>query len=111
METDTTGGTLDQAAESRLQALEVGMQEIKNQNGQFVQWFTEAGNRMQTTEKAITEVHNTLNLHQQEITSLGSSVHSTMHTMKEDLTKEMATSFNQQMQRMEALLKKRGHTE
>ena len=112
METDAAQSTtLDQAAEARLQALEVGMQELQTQNGQFAQWFTATGDRIQATEKAITEVRNTLNLHQQEITSLGSSVQSTMHNMKADLTKEMATSFNQQMQRMEALLKKRGHTE
>ena len=112
METDANqGNNLDQAAEARLQALEVGMQELKTQNGQFAQWFNATGERLQATETAITEVHNTLNLHQQEITSLGSSVQSTMHNMKDDLTKEMAASFNQQMQRMEALLKKRSHTE
>lgn len=84
--------------ELRLVALESGMTELQQQNTKFMQWFqhtedrlqqqeglmqevqeavkTHAGalhtmnNLVQNTEKSIGEVHNTLNVHQQELHSI-----------------------------------------
>eukprot|EP00435_Cladocopium_sp_Y103_P072741 s162_g41.t1 len=93
--------------EGRLQALEVGMQEIKSQNAQFTTWFQQAGERMQATENAVTAVHSTLNSHQQEIHALGHNFQSTMKNIQSDLSSEMNDNFNKQLSRLEALLEKK----
>ena len=47
--------------ETRLQALEVGMQELKGQTAQFTSWFQQAGERLKTTESTMTVMQQTLN--------------------------------------------------
>ena len=93
--------------ETRLQALEVGMKELKGQTAQFSSWFQQAGERLQTTESTMTAVQQTLNHHQHEIHTLGSTFQSTMKNVKDDLSSEMSDSFNKQLSRLEALLEKK----
>eukprot|EP00435_Cladocopium_sp_Y103_P035368 s1388_g9.t1 len=124
--------------ELRFVALESGLSELQKQNGQFLQWFQQTGDRMQTAEKAmqdiqtnvdahagvlqtmsssltnaekaIGEVHQTLNTHQQELHSIGSNFKTAMRTIKDEISDEMTQSFNQQFNRLEALLEKRHKT-
>jgi predicted nucleic acid-binding Zn-ribbon protein len=96
-----------QTDEKRLQALEVGMQELKGQNAQMSTWFQQAGERMQANENALGAVQHTLNAHQHEIHTLGTTFQSTMKTIKNDLSTEMTDSFNKQLSRLEALLEKK----
>eukprot|EP00435_Cladocopium_sp_Y103_P055985 s1970_g18.t1 len=121
--------------ELRFVALESGISELKQQNGQFMQWFQQSGDRMQhsetlmkevqdnvhqhagaiqqltysvqNAEKAIGEVHPTLNAHQQELHSIGSNFNAAIKSMKDDLSDSMMESFNQQYGKLEALLEKR----
>jgi predicted nucleic acid-binding Zn-ribbon protein len=93
--------------EDQIQALEVGLTELKHQNAQFNSWFQQTGERMQATENAVTAVQHTLNTHQNEIHALGSTFQSTMKTIKTDLSNEMNDSFNKQLSRLEALLEKK----
>ena len=121
--------------ELRMVALESGLNELKQQNGQFMQWFQQTGDRLQqneqvmqemqsnaqnnagvlqtvssavaNAEKAIGEVHQTLNVHQQELSSIGTNFKTAMRTMKEEITDEMMQSFDQQFSKLEALLEKR----
>jgi predicted nucleic acid-binding Zn-ribbon protein len=93
--------------ESRIQALEVGLQELKGHNVQFKQWFQQAGERLQQTENTMGAMQQTLNSHQHELHALGSTFQSTMKTVKEDLSTEMNESFNKQLSRLEALLEKK----
>ena len=102
--------TLNEQTEGRFQALEVGLQEIQAQNSQFMSWFSEAGTKMANNEKAIGEIQHTLNSHQQEISSLGSTFQHSMKNMKDDLSREMNASFTTQMSKLEALLDKRQRT-
>eukprot|EP00438_Fugacium_kawagutii_P019055 Skav215402 [mRNA] locus=scaffold271:65165:69367:- [translate_table: standard] len=90
--------------ESRFQALEVGMTELRQQNDQFMQWFHEAGERMQTTEQKVGEIHSTLTQHQNEIQGLGHVFKSTVATMKDDLSQEMSSNFSAHMNKLETLL-------
>ena len=72
METDTaSSSTMNEATEARFQALEVGVQELTKQNGQFLQWFHEAGDRTKATEQSVQEVQNTLGAHQQRAAQPG----------------------------------------
>eukprot|EP00435_Cladocopium_sp_Y103_P013864 s4955_g3.t1 len=93
--------------EHRLQALEIGMNELKGQNEQFSAWFQQAGDRMTATENAIGAVQHTLNNHQHEIHTLGSTFQSTMKNIKSELSSEMTDNFNKQLSRLEALLEKK----
>ena len=120
--------------ELRLVALESGMTELQQQNTKFMQWFQHTGDRLQqeglmqevqeavkthagalhtmnnmvqNTEKSIGEVHNTLNVHQQELHSIGSNFKTAMKTMKDEISDDMMQSFNQQYGKLEALLEKR----
>eukprot|EP00438_Fugacium_kawagutii_P034912 Skav206373 [mRNA] locus=scaffold834:175796:187689:- [translate_table: standard] len=83
---------INDAQEARFQALEVGMTELRQHNTQFLQWFHEAGDRMKSTEQAVTEVQHTLGQHQQEIHSLGNIFKSSVRTLKEDLSQELSSS-------------------
>ena len=62
---------------------------------------------MQNTEKAIGEVHNTLNVHQQELHSIGANFKTGMNKMKDEITDGLMQSFDQQFGKLEALLEKR----
>eukprot|EP00435_Cladocopium_sp_Y103_P026257 s555_g6.t1 len=103
--------------EQRFTALESGLQELKNQNGQFLQWFNQTGERLQQndslmqdvqdtvqqhasalqlmsasmtkSEQAIGEVQHTLNSHQQEIHSLSHNFGTAMRSMKDELSGEL----------------------
>lgn len=125
----------DTATELRFVALESGITELKQQNGQFVQWFQQSHEKqqqtdgmihevqehvqqhsgalqhlstsMQNTEKAIGEVHNTLNVHQQELHSIGANFKTGMNKMKDEITDGLMQSFDQQFGKLEALLEKR----
>ena len=96
-----------QSHEGRLQALEFGMKELHSHHAQFSTWFQQAGERMQATENAVGAVQNTLNTHQQEIHTLGSTFQSTMKNIQNDLSHEMSDKFNMQLSRLEALLEKK----
>lgn len=124
--------------EQRFVALESGLHELKSQNGQFLQWFQQTGDKIKQNEQmmqdvqdnvqqhacalqlmsaslsnaehSITEVHQTLNAHQQEIHAMGTNFSSTMRSMKEDLSGELMQSFDQQFNKLEALLEKRHKT-
>lgn len=106
MEVDSDKQTNDQT-EARFQALEVGMQELKQHNTQFLQWFHEAGDRMKQTEKAVNDVQTTLGQHQLEIQQLGGIVKTTVTSLKEDMAREFSSGFAH----IEALLDKRQRTE
>eukprot|EP00435_Cladocopium_sp_Y103_P006978 s3515_g2.t1 len=93
--------------EHRLQALEVGLQELQGHNAQFTQWFQQAGERLKATETTMGAMQQTLNSHQHEIHTLGSTFQATMKTVKDDLSSEMNDSFNKQLSRLEALLEKK----
>ena len=62
---------------------------------------------MQATENALGAVQHTLNAHQSEIHTLGTTFQSTMKTIKNDLSTEMSDNFNKQLSRLEALLEKK----
>ncbi|CAL1152650.1 unnamed protein product [Cladocopium goreaui] len=124
--------------EQRFVAIESGLHELKAQNGQFLQWFQQTGERLQQNESmmqdvqdnvqqhasalqlmsasltnyehTIGEVQQTLNLHQQEIHAMGTNFSATMRTMKDDLSGELMQSFDQQFNKLEALLEKRHKT-
>lgn len=93
--------------EQRLQALEVGLQELRGQNNQFTQWFQQTNDRLAGTEHTMGVMQHALNSHQQEILSLGTSIQTTMAGIKKDLSQGMEDNFTKQMTRMEALLEKR----
>ena len=103
----TSSSQASSSQEDRLQALEVGLHELQGQNAQFTTWFQQAGERMQATENAVTTVQHTLNAHQHELHTLGTTFQSTMKTIKNDLSEEMNESFNKQLTRLEALLEKK----
>ena len=133
--TDDSGPCYTTETEQSFVALESGISELKQQNGQFMQWFQQTGERMQqheslmqevqttvqshagalqqltstvsSTEAAIGEVHQTLNVHQQEIHSMGNNFKTAVKSMKDELSDEMMNSFNQQYGKLEALLEKR----
>eukprot|EP00435_Cladocopium_sp_Y103_P057182 s772_g19.t1 len=135
---DDDGNDYTTENELRFVALESGMSELKQQNGQFLQWFQQTGERLQrnetamqdiqtnvqnhagalqtmtsavnNAEKAISEVHQTLNTHQQELHSIGSNFQTAMRSMKDEITGDMTQSFNQQFTKLEALLEKRHKT-
>eukprot|EP00438_Fugacium_kawagutii_P035023 Skav226643 [mRNA] locus=scaffold1097:87671:91891:+ [translate_table: standard] len=97
-------------SEHRIQALEVGLQELKGQNQQFTTWFKQASEQMQSTENTIGVIQSTLNTHQHEIHTLGSTFQSTMKTVKNEISHEMTDNFNSQFARLEALLEKKQRT-
>ena len=103
----TSSSQASSSQEDRLQALEVGLHELQGQNAKFTTWFQQAGDRMQATENAVTAVQHTLNAHQHELHTLGTTFQSTMKTIKNDLSEEMNESFNKQLTRLEALLEKK----
>ena len=133
---DSEGYTTE--TELRFTALESGLQELKNQNGQFMQWFNQTGERLQSNEnmmqdvqdnvqqhasalqlmsasltkaeQSIGEVQHTLNSHQQELHNLGHNFGTAMRTMKDELSGELMQSFDQQFNKLEALLEKRHKT-
>eukprot|EP00438_Fugacium_kawagutii_P015809 Skav206885 [mRNA] locus=scaffold3287:68732:72739:+ [translate_table: standard] len=107
MEVDSDPNPKQQESEQRLQALEVGMTEIKQQNAQFLTWFHQAGDRMQANEKAVEELQTSMVQQQQELQQLNANVSHTVKNMKDDLSREMANSFQQQMTDLTALLEKR----
>jgi len=92
----TSSSTTAPQQEERLQALEVGLHELQQQNVQFTSWFQQAGDRMQATEHAVTSMQHTLDGHQQEIHILRHTFQSTMKTIKQDLSSEMSDNFNKQ---------------
>lgn len=96
--------------DSRIQALEVGLQELQGQNKQFHQWFQEAGDKLKANENSLGAIQHTLNVHQNELHSLGSTFHSTMKTVKTELSSELNDTFNKQFTRLEALLDKKQRT-
>ena len=102
-----TSPTSSSNQDQRIAALEVGLKEIKGQNAQFNQWFQQAGERLQSTENTLTAMQQTINTHQHEIHTLGSTFQSTMKNVKDDLSAEMNESFNHQLSRLEALLEKK----
>ena len=55
----------------------------------------------------MTAMQQTLNGHQHEIHTLGSTFQHTMKNVKDDLSAEMNESFNKQLSRLEALLEKK----
>eukprot|EP00435_Cladocopium_sp_Y103_P017856 s2451_g4.t1 len=83
------------------------MQELKGQNAQFSTWFLQAGERLQNTETIVGAMQQTLNTHQHEIHTLGSTFQATMKNVKDDLSSEMNDSFNKQLSGLEALLEKK----
>eukprot|EP00438_Fugacium_kawagutii_P008055 Skav223964 [mRNA] locus=scaffold3540:259469:263778:+ [translate_table: standard] len=106
MEVDSGDGA-NSAHEARFQALEVGMNELKQQNSKFLSWFHEAGDRMKQTEQAVTEVQTTLQHHHDELQQFGGILASSVNSVKADLTREMKNAFDEQRGYMEALLEKR----
>lgn len=92
-----------EATEARFQALEVGVGELKQQNG----WFHEAGDRMQSTEQKMGDLQTTMNQQQQELHDLSHSVQHSVKALKNDLSQEMHNSFQTQMNQLTALLEKR----
>lgn len=107
MEVDSGANNKDPATEARLQALEVGLTEIKQQNTQFLTWFHEAGDRMKQTEQAVGDLQHSMVQQQQDLQQLNTSVSHSVKSMKDELSREMSTSFQQQMTELTALLEKR----
>eukprot|EP00435_Cladocopium_sp_Y103_P044798 s2183_g12.t1 len=110
---DGAGDHYSTENEMRFTALESGLSELKQQNGQFLQWHSSHSDiipGLGNAEKAIGEVHSTLNAHQQELHAMGSNFKTAVSTMKEELSGEMMNSFNQQYNKLEALLEKRHKT-
>lgn len=108
MEVDTNATpVLDSASNARIQALEVGVSELKQQNAQFLTWFHEAGDRMQKTEQSMGEMQQSLNQQQQDLQHLNTNFQSTVKQMKSDLSAELSSSFENQMTQLTALLEKR----
>lgn len=87
------------------------MQELKGQNTQFAAWFQQTGERLQQNDNTMNAMQQTLNSHQNELQTLGSTFQSTMRHVKDDLTKEMGSKFDSQLARLEALLEKKQRTE
>eukprot|EP00438_Fugacium_kawagutii_P025923 Skav202342 [mRNA] locus=scaffold2638:36667:46016:- [translate_table: standard] len=110
MEVDSDKSSNDQH-EARFQALEVSMEELKQQNSNFMNWFQEAGERMQGTEKAVLEVQHTLGQHHTEIQNMGGIFKNSVQALKDDLTSEMGSTLSQHMQKLEALIEKRARHE
>lgn len=61
----TTAATSQQ--DKRIEALEVGMQELKGQNAQFGAWFQQASDRMKSNENTMGAMQQTLISHQSEL--------------------------------------------
>ena len=83
------------------------MRELQSHHAQFSTWFQQAGERMHATESGVGAARQTLNTHQHEIHTLGSTFQSTMKTIKKDLSSEMSDNFDKQLSRLEALLEKK----
>ena len=109
---DTSDGSqMTPDHEVRFKALEVGLNEVRGQNTQFIQWFSKAGKKMKVTEQAIGDIQQTFNIQQQEISTLGTSVQSSLAGIRDDFSSAMAKGFADQMNRIETLLKKRPQPE
>eukprot|EP00438_Fugacium_kawagutii_P028123 Skav229522 [mRNA] locus=scaffold887:104903:109116:+ [translate_table: standard] len=104
-------GSISGAQEKRMQALEVGLSELKGQNQQFTGWFREAGDRLKATEHTLGVMQQTINTHQTEIHALGNTFQNTMKNVKTELSSELNDNFDKQFSRLEALLEKRHKTQ
>eukprot|EP00438_Fugacium_kawagutii_P011105 Skav203176 [mRNA] locus=scaffold39:103479:107678:- [translate_table: standard] len=96
--------------DQRLQALEVGLTELREQNGQLATWCKQTTERISQNENTMSAVQHTLDTHQHELHALGQNFQSTMSSVKRDLSSELNSNFEKQMSRMEALLEKRNKT-
>lgn len=98
---------MDPKVETRIQALEVGVNELKQQNAQFMTWFQEAGDRMQKSEQTMWDMQHSLNKQQQDLQLLNGSVQQSLKSMKNELSHEMSSSFQNQTNQLMAMLEKR----
>ena len=86
------------------------MKEVQEKVSTHAGALQQLASSVNNAEKAIGEVHSTLNTHQQEIHSMGNNFQTAVRSMKEELSGEMMQSFNQQYGKLEALLEKRHKT-
>ncbi|CAL1131104.1 unnamed protein product, partial [Cladocopium goreaui] len=63
--------------ELRFAHLESGLSELKQQNGHFMQWFQQTGDRLKQTESMMQEVQDNVNQHAGAIQQLTGSVQNT----------------------------------
>eukprot|EP00438_Fugacium_kawagutii_P035740 Skav229334 [mRNA] locus=scaffold2596:57032:62763:+ [translate_table: standard] len=97
--------------DSRITALEVGMKEIQGQQMQFATWCKQTNERFQQQENTMGAMQQTLNGHQHELQTLGTTFQSTMKNAKDELSSDMKDIFNKQFARLEALVEKKQRTE
>ena len=116
----------NEATERRFQSLEGDMQELKAHNQKLTTWFQEAGTKLNSQEQqmqvlatAIEAQQNDLGLVRAELKqsheSLQSNMHGALGHMKQELTSELGTTMQAQLEKfsgnIEAMLAKKTRTE
>ena len=98
------------------------MAEIKSHNQQFQTWFAETGTRLATQDEQLSQMSHALQQQQADLVAVRAEVHTSadnLHqamqhsfgAMKGELSTELSSALNNQMDRMEALLCKKSRHE
>eukprot|EP00438_Fugacium_kawagutii_P008967 Skav214288 [mRNA] locus=scaffold2257:201508:210505:- [translate_table: standard] len=99
-----------QPDERRIAALEVGMKELQGQQAQMTSWCQQVNERFHQQENTMGAMQQTLNNHQHELQTLGSTFQSTMKSVKDELSDSFSDAFNKQFTKLEALVEKKHRT-
>ena len=90
--------------EVRFKKLEVGLQEIQQQNQQFHHWCSAAGQRMTTQEQQIATLQTTTE-------NMGNGLQASVQSMGAELLAGLETNFGNRFNQLEALISKKNRTE
>ena len=107
--------SLNEQQESRLQKLEVGMNELHAQGQQYSKWFQETGKRLATQDQQLQQLQAGMQQQQSDLQSVRSEVHTsadnlhqamanTFSSMKSDIAQEVSGSMAAQLEKFEALI-------
>ena len=97
--------------EGRIRQLEVGMQEVKQQNQKFEEWFQTLGNQSKRTAEQVAEVQHAVTGQQAEIQKVKGEVASSLGQAIQKLQQDMSQQLSQQTSTIEALLAKKHRSE
>ena len=117
-----SASTASGQAEQRIQRLEVGVEELKQQNSKFESWFQSFGTQVADAKSSIQEVQCVVALQQQDLVSvkaevakqaeaIHTSVQQAVGHMQTGLSEQLAVQHQAQFQQIEALLAKRQRSE
>ena len=99
------------AVDNRLRQLEVGLQEVRQQNQKFEEWFNELGSQTKRTAAQVAEVQQSVAGQQAELQKVKGDVASSLNKAIQTLQQDMSQQLAQQTSTVEALLSKKHRSE